>query len=368
MPPPLSISVQVSTKGAVRARCWHDNTAKDGAGTVDLTGLDGRVLRVFERWLMDYERTWLEHDVRVFGQLLHRRLFTPALWHWIEQKFQASGKDVARLQLEFPADAASSRLASLPWEYLCAPDRPQAQGQFLVMMPQIMLSRTVPGPALADVASEAVRILPVVGDADNAALGTVEYDEVLEAVDAVGQRVDFEALDPVVEPTVAKLQAQVDATRPHVVHYIGHGRYRDDTASGALALRADDGGTAWVEEDVVVHALCRHDWAPTIVVLHACEGGRTDFEYRHAGLAGSLVRSGVQCVVAMQYPVTNTTAVEFSTTLYDALGARQPLDTAVQTARVRLWDMTKDARLLGVPMVYQRDATPLLAEPAGKAD
>jgi CHAT domain-containing protein len=101
-------------------------------------------------------------------------------------------------------------------------------------------------------------------------------------------------------------------------------------------------------------------------VLHACEGGRNDYEYRHAGLAPSLVRQGVQCVVAMQYPVTNETANEFSRALYEALAGRQYLDEAVQTARQHIWKATKDARLLGVPMIYQRNAAPLLGAPAKK--
>jgi hypothetical protein len=78
------------------------------------------------------------------------------------------------------------------------------------------------------------------------------------------------------------------------------------------------------------------------------------------------VRQGIQSVVAMQYPVTNETANEFSTALYEALADRLYLDEAVQTARQQIWEATKDARLLGVPTIYQRDAAPLLGVPAEK--
>jgi hypothetical protein len=362
---PLSISVVVSPKGAVTARSWRSGGKKNGRHQVDLAGLDGRVLRVFERWLMEHDRTWDREDIRVFGQLLHRRLFTAEIWSWIDKQIQGRGEDLVRLQLAFPTDAASSRLASLPWEFLCAPDRgDNNEGRFLVLTPGLMLSRSVPGPPdRAVVCAEQVRILPVVGDANNEWLGKVKYQPVLDAIAASGERPDFTILDPAVEVTNAELVGRVAAARPHVVHFIGHGRFSEQTGKGSIALCAAGGGTCWVDEDDLAEGLCADGWAPTIVVLHACEGGRNDYEYRHAGLAPSLVRQGVQCVVAMQYPVTNETAIAFSSALYDALADHQYLDEAVQTARQLIWQATKDARLLGVPMIYQRNAAPLLGVP-----
>jgi hypothetical protein len=359
--------VVVSPDGTVTARSWRGGGKKNGRHQVDLTGLDGRVLRVFERWLMEPDRAWDKEDIRVFGQLLHQRLFSVEVWSWIDKQIQDRGEDLVRLQLAFPADAASSRLASLPWEFLCAPDRPDNDGRFLVLTPGLMLSRSVPGPPdRAGVTTEEVRILPVVGDAHNDWLGAVDYEPVLRAIAAAGERPDFTVLDPAIEVTNPDLNGRVAATRPHVVHFIGHGRFRENTGKGSIALRAAGGGTAWVDEDDLAEGLCGDDWAPTIVVLHACEGGRNDYEYRHAGLAPSLLRQGVQCVVAMQYPVTNETAIEFSSALYEALADRQYLDEAVQTARQGIWQATKDARLLGVPMIYQRNAAPLLGVPAAE--
>lgn len=359
---PLSISVQVSANGAVTARNWRTGARATGE-RVDLTGLDGRVLRLFERWLMEPDREWDREDIRVFGQLLHRRLFSAPLWSWLEQQVDGRGDAVVRLQLDFPADAASSRLASLPWEFLCAPDRAAQDGQFLVLTAGLLLSRTVAGPQRAVLAAQEVKILPVVGDADNDWLGPVDYEGVLEAITAAGRRREFVVLDPAVELPLAEVAGRVVTERPHVVHYIGHGRFQEQTGKGALALRAAGGGTEWVEEDTLADRLCREDWAPTVVVLHACEGGRGDFEYRHAGLAPSLLRRGVQSVVAMQYPVTNEVAIAFSTALYAALADHQLLDEAVQTARHHIWTTKDDARLLGVPIVYQRTAAPLLGRP-----
>ncbi len=360
----LSVSVIVSSAGAVRTKAWQTGVEVPTQHRVDLTGLDGRLLRLFERWLVDRDRVWTKEEIQVFGQLLHRQLFPNAVWSWIRKQLADPAYDVVRLMLAFPSDAASSPIASLPWEFLCAPGE---HGEFLALTEGLMLSRTVPPgtPGRTPSQEQEVRILPVVGDSHNDWLGEVDYEPVLEAITDAGARADFVALDPAIEVSEEELADTVVRQRPHVVHSMGHGRFSDHTGRGAVALRAAEGGTAWVDEDDLGAALCSATWAPTVAVLHACEGGRNDYEYRHAGLAPALVRQGVQCVVAMQYAVTNATATEFSAALYDALAGRQHLDEAVQTARRRIRKTFKDARLVGVPMVYQRNATPLLG-PAGE--
>jgi hypothetical protein len=366
---PLSISVIISPTGMVTGRSWRDDTQQSGTKAIGLSGLDGRLLRRLETWLMDHERAWDVEDIRVFGGLLHRLLFPEnEVWSWIQKKIDDRGPDLVRLQLAFHADANSSRLARLPWEFLCTPDRPGNDGRFLVLTPGVLLARSVP-PGTPDrapvVLDDGVRILPVVGDAENAWLGPVDYEPALDAIAAAGARHDFTVVDAVEQVDLDTLVATVAEERPHVVHYIGHGRFTEDTGRGSIALRATDGQTQWVDENDLADGLCTDEWAPTVVVLHACEGGRTDYEYRHAGLAPALVRRGVQCVVAMQYPVTNEQAIAFSSSLYDALAKGQYLDEAVQTARDQLWKTFKDPRLLGVPMVYQRNAAPLLGAPTG---
>lgn len=361
---PLSISLIVDGRGDVTARAWRGGAAEKGERRVDLTGLDGRVLRVFERWLMVPDRSWDREDIQVFGRLLHRKLFSGKLWDWVERRLGERGDELLRLQLAFPIDAASSRLATLPWEFLCDPE-----DRFLVLTPGLMLSRSLPPGVTARrtaATTDVVRVLPVVGETESDWLGPVDYEPVLEALATVDGKAGIEILEPEIQVTAAGLATAVAHTRPHVLHYIGHGRFDERSGKGAVALKGEDGATRWVDEDDLADRLCTPEWTPTVVVLHACEGGSTDYEYRYAGLAPTLVRRGVHSVVAMQYPLTNETANLFSTTLYDALAREQYLDEAVQTARHAIWDANRDARLLGVPMIYQQNAAALLGPAAGK--
>jgi hypothetical protein len=103
-------------------------------------------------------------------------------------------------------------------------------------------------------------------------------------------------------------------------------------------------------------------------VLHSCEAGRADFTASFAGVAPQLVRSGVQCVAAMQYAVTNETAISFSTSLYHQLASGADLDTAVQVSRSRISgeQVPPDPRLLGIPVVYLQNRTALLDPKVGE--
>lgn len=353
------ISVIVSSDGELTLWNWTTGARRPPAGRINLSGLDGHVLRLFERWLTVRDRVWLEDEIRVFGQLLHRRLFPGDAWKWVER--QASQVDEVRLMLAFPTDTASSRLAALPWEFLCQPDRTDRQGQLLVLLPWLTLSRVVPSGELDQAGDPpaGASILPVVGEAQSRSLGPVQYEDVLAEIEKTSHRPGFSVLPALVEVTEKTLAEQVRQQRPDVVHYLGHGRFRD--GCGAVALKSDDGGTEWVPQERLARALCSADWAPSVVILHACEGGASDYEYRYAGLAPAIVRAGVRCVIAMQYPVTNAEATVFSTSLYAALADHASLDQALQAARRALWETSHDLRLVGIPMIYQSSPETLLA-------
>jgi hypothetical protein len=371
----VPIYVVVSRDGTVEAVSWRDHArypANEQAHRLDLEGLDGRTLRLFERWLTQRDRTWRTEEIRVFGELLHRRLFTVGMWNWIDQRVQTARADgdVVALMLAFEADAASSRMAAWPWEYLRSPDRPGRDGQFLVLTPGLMLSRSVPpgtpvGPASG---TDRVKVLPVVGESRSERLGPVEYEEVAQEIRAAGVQRGFDVLEPLVDATLSEVQEAVRGQQPDLVHYMGHAEFDQEQGMGAIALRKEEDGRPlervhqWIDEDRLADALCADDWAPSVIVLHACEGGVNDYDFRYAGLGPSLVRRGVRCVVAMQYPVRNSVAKDFSIALYDAIADHQALDQAVQAARLKLWEAAdRDARLVGIPTVYQSRSSPLLA-------
>jgi len=352
------IGVEVDGKGFVQARRL-DNNRSSTKGRVELTGLDADLIRLFERWLVLRERQWREDEIRAFGSLLHRYLFEGHVWSWIESAIDAlAAGDRIRLELIFPAKPPYSRLAAMPWEYLYQPAREGRNGCFLASDARIVLSRYIPLEAGEGsfAAAEDLRMLIVISQPDDRRLGPVMYDDVLAAIEHWAQESGV-AVSVVHNPTAAQLQKAVappGGPGPHLVHFMGHGEFDPDYGEARLALVADDGGTDWVPDQRLADIFSRADVAPRAVVLHSCEGGRADFSVSFAGLAPQLARSGVQCVVAMQYAVTNETAIAFSTSLYKHLTAGRDIDIAVQESR---WEISglndnRDPRMLGIPVLY----------------
>ena len=162
----------------------------------------------------------------------------------------------------------------------------------------------------------------------------------------------------VAEPGGATPDALVTAlaqSRPHLVHFVGHGDYNEREATGRVALVSVDGNAKWVTAEALSGLLRKAKASPRVVVLHSCEGGAVDSSVSFAGTAPQLVRDGVPCVVAMQYTVTPLTATAFAQAFYDALAEGLAVDEAVQRGR---WDIAgalasdQDPRLLGIPVVY----------------
>jgi CHAT domain len=355
------VVIVVQSDGSVVVRVNGINGAeRPGTRRIGLRSLDGRLLRLFDTWIGQRDRNWDLEATRAFGQLLHRTMFVESdLWGFVRERLADAGDDVVRLMLAFPKDGPAAQLATLPWEYLHVPE--DDEGSFLAVDDRVVLSRVVPKGTLVHPPEPAAttRVLPVVSDADADRLGPVDPDPVLEAMAKLGQRDDVTILEPLTEVTQDSLAAAVAAHRPHLLHFMGHGKFENGV--GSVALRDHHGERLWVDEATFAQAVCRDGSAPSVVVLHTCESGQVDFDFRFAGLAPELVSAGVNAVVGMQFPVTNQTAGDFSAGLYSGLTAGLTLDVAAQKARWLLVEQApRDYRLLGIPMIYLRSAGPLL--------
>lgn len=364
------IQVRVRSDGSVQARRLSDNNPSP-KGRVGYSGLDADLIRLFERWLTLRDREWRDEEIRVFGSLLHRCLFSEKIWFWIQSAIDDRGPERIRLELVFPADPPYSRLAAIPWEYLYRPDREGRNGAFLAADPGLILSRYIPLEAgeQSFTPEQELRVLVVVSQPDDPRLEAVDYEDVLAAIDEACGQLGF-SVAVMHNPTAEDLGRAVVQVpqRPHLVHFMGHGEFDAGKGQGALAFKNPAGGTDWVDDRRLAALLTLDGIAPRAVVLHSCEAGRADFTASFAGVAPQLVRSGVQCVAAMQYAVTNETAISFSTSLYRLLADGADLDTAVQLSRSRIRDeqIPPDPRLLGIPVVYLQNRTALLGPKVGE--
>ena len=151
-------------------------------------------------------------------------------------------------------------------------------------------------------------------------------------------------------PTLGELRRELLRDSYHVLHYMGHGGF--DQQHGGFLMFTDATGRGALVTAADLGVMLRDHPSMRVAVLNACQGGRTDPHDPFAGLADTLVRRGIPAVVAMQFEVTDTAAVEFAPALYGALAAGRPIDAALAEARKAMY--TVSPLEWATPVLYLR--------------
>lgn len=137
----------------------------------------------------------------------------------------------------------------------------------------------------------------------------------------------------------------------HVLHYIGHGAYNEDTENGILVLetgegRADDVSGARLGE------MLQDKRSLRLVVLNSCEGARTSRVEPFSGVATSLLEFDIPAVIGMQFEISDEAAIAFSQRLYSGLAHGLPIDAALGPARRAI--SAKRQTEFGTPVLFLR--------------
>ena len=127
-----------------------------------------------------------------------------------------------------------------------------------------------------------------------------------------------------------ELQRALSRQTYHILHFIGHGGA--DGREGHLMFEDKDERGYDVDGSTLGTLLQNHP-SLRIAVLNACEGARTVGADAFAGVAQRLVQQGVPCVVAMQFEISDASAIQFSSAFYTAVASGQPVDLAVHRVR-----------------------------------
>ncbi len=140
----------------------------------------------------------------------------------------------------------------------------------------------------------------------------------------------------------------------HVFHFIGHGGFNERNDEGLIALADETGRTFDLSATNLARLL---DHRPLkLVLLNSCEGARGGGVDVFSSTASILVRSGIPAVLAMQYEITDTAAIEFSRSFYRAVAQGLPLEAAVVEARKAISIAVNNTVEWGTPVLYLRSS------------
>ncbi len=252
-----------------------------------------------------------------------------------------------RIRLAFDlTNPATAEVAALPWELM---RRRNDDPLVVTMQTALVRALDVPKPIKPRPLIRPLRILVIRANPEGTgALNLAKEGQML--VDAL-KRLPGIAVDEVA-PIAGPIRDQLAREQYHVIHYMGHGDYQADRG-GMLLLENEDRSPHLVS--AATFAAWLKDEPLRLVFLNACETGTTpDGASAHpfAGVAAALIQSNAPAVVAMQFPISDSAAIEFARTFYTRVADGFPVDAAVAEGRKALFD--DEATEWATPVLYLR--------------
>lgn len=291
-----------------------------------------------------------EHAVQAFG----RALFEMLLYGEVCSRYDVSLREASAQSkgLRIKLRVQSPELAVLPWEFIYDPRRAE----------YVCLSRNTPLVRYLEL-SQPVR--PLRAELPLRILGLAASPAGLPPLDIAQekQRVEtaLEGLRAAGLVTLTWLDGQTwrDLQREmrrgpwHIFHFIGHGGFSRTMEEGFVALADESGGAYHLTATQLGRLLADHRDL-RLALLNACEGARGSTQDVFSATAAILMQRGLPAVLAMQYPITDRAAIEFSRTFYEALADGLPVDTATTEARQAISYVAPHSVEWGIPVLYMR--------------
>ena len=289
-----------------------------------------------------------EQPVQRLGSELFDRLFTGDVRLLFDMTRQQAVHRDARVRLVLRI--RPPELAVLPWEFMYDARRDDylSLSMPLVRYPEIL---------------EPVRPLRVTGPLR--ILGMVARPSGFDALDVDGEKAHLRrALDPLIRDggvhlgwapgeTWRDLLHALSTSSWHVVHFIGHGGFDTVAGEGVFYLSGDGGENYQLRASHLAQLLSPHH-ALRLVMLNSCDSAAGSDNDLFSSAAAALVRRGVPAVLAMQFEISDSAAVEFTRSFYEAVAAGEPVDIAVRDARLSVCLSRPNSLEWGIPVLFLR--------------
>jgi hypothetical protein len=381
---------------------YSDHYNLKALGTVSKDPLIRKTIERFVHFIDKYGNPYDDggckgEDLEVLGQHLYNLLFTDKreihpdtnqetsvryCFLTAYQNFEKARKNNERLRLRVILNfhQKADELAGLPWEFIRVPWEPQ--GFFLAgKKTELILTRCVPEAEVGETLDPGERPLKIlIARSAPPGIDSVEANDAVQYILSLNKPGIVE-VDKLENPSLSDIKSRLEK-RPHIFHFIGHGRaslheppavalFRerkdiDRDEENLTAKQKRDGVSvdkvAWVESTTFAELFKEHP--PRLVFLHACKGAASGYKFHNT--ARDLIKAKVPAVVAMQFEITNEDANTFAQKFYQNIDAGLSVDEAVSEGR---WELGSpqgrrgawNDRGFGTPVIYLQAKGPLIS-------
>lgn len=254
-------------------------------------------------------------------------------------------------------------IAIWPWEFLFD----SSQNRFIALSRETPLVRYLDFAERVEILEVAapLRVLLVVSSPTDYAQLDVEREcaKVEEAVAGLKKEGRL-TVDRIDQATLGELQRALTRQSYHIIHFIGHGGA--DGASEGHLMFEDNEQRGYAVDGSTLGTLLHNHPSMRIALLNACEGARTLGKDSFAGVAQRLVQQGIPCVVAMQFEISDASAIQFSTAFYEGVASGHPVDQAVAQGRLAIFSEVSDLEW-ATPVLYLRSPDARIFAPSPRS-
>lgn len=308
-------------------------------------------------------------EFEVLGQHLYKVIFNGAIEAFFEGYLKKAREDRQHLVVKLgfhESDRLANALANLPWEYLYSPSQ-----EFLINYMDLVISRYIQLKEVQPLVGEpgSLRVLVVISSPEGAGLKPVVGDDIIHDLNELSGTLPIELHCMDKPPTLDNFLAELDESRPHVLHFIGYSRLNKDEAASYIALldSKDEKSVRWVRDKDFVDSCWPHGgdtWKPPLILLYLPyqdpdqDRDAIKIQYDTAHLASRLIHTGIHAVVATRHPITKDAARIFNEVLYRELAKGESIDAAVQRGRQKItrYPGAYDSRVFGTTVLYMHSS------------
>lgn len=286
-----------------------------------------------------------EAELATIGRMLFESLFDGRVRE-VYDRSRGGLRSGQALRLVFNVAAGEREVGALPWEFLHDPD----WGPLGLQNASIV--RYLPQPSAMPTLKTPLPLRVLLSGAATPPKPDIERElgEVHQALADLERR---DLVQIAVEPhlTPQKLQALLRQDF-HVWHFVGHGGFDREDASGRLYFEDATGDIEAISATQL--GLLLNGSGLRLIVLDACKSARLS-TYPFHSVAPALIRAQIPAVIAMQFSVPQEATRAFAGEFYRALAQGFPIDACVTEGRRSVMIASGLRRPdWGIPVVYTR--------------
>jgi CHASE2 domain-containing sensor protein len=287
-----------------------------------------------------------------FGAHLFGSLFHPDIRDQYEKSLGMAYTQNTCLRIKLRIDAPE--LARYPWEFMYDGDQTH---EFLALHRNISITRflAIQNPVPTVTTHLPLKMLVIISspthpDYEKLAVDN-EKDLIKQSLNELIKR-DLIRLRFLKKATLTELAKELKK-KVDIIHFIGHGGYSEPLGGGCLVFESEDNSPELINIDRL--SLLLRETPVRLVVLNACQTGNVATSEISLGVAQGLVKIGVPAVIAMQFRIPDSSAIEFSKEFYTTLSETYQVDRAVAEARRKMFINLEGGRIdWGIPVLFMR--------------